>query len=110
MTSELHINETLTSPDVDLTGKKVLITGSSRGVGAEAARIAAERGADVAINYRSKARRAEQVADKVRAAGRTAILVESDITDEASVDAMFEQVKSELGGLDIVVLNASGGL
>lgn len=110
MTNELHINETLTSPDVDLTGKRMLITGSSRGVGAEAARIAAERGASVAINYRSKAKRAEQVADKVRAAGGTAIIVPADMTDAASVDAMFETVKQELGGLDILVLNASGGL
>jgi NAD(P)-dependent dehydrogenase (short-subunit alcohol dehydrogenase family) len=110
MTSEMHINETLINPDVDLTGKRMLVTGSSRGVGAETARIAAERGADVAINYRSKAKRAEQVAEKVRAAGRNAVLVASDITDEASVDAMFESVKDELGGLDILVLNASGGL
>lgn len=110
MTSELNINETLTSPDVDLTGKRILITGASRGVGAEVARIAAERGADVAINYRSKAKRAEQVAEKVRAVGRTAVIVPGDMTDPASVDAMFEVVKNELGGLDILVLNASGGL
>lgn len=110
MTSELHINETLTTPDVDLTGKRMLITGSSRGVGAEVARIAAERGAAVAVSYRSKVRRAEQVAEKIRAAGGTAVIVEADMTDRDSVDAMFETVKEQLGGLDIVVLNASGGL
>jgi NAD(P)-dependent dehydrogenase (short-subunit alcohol dehydrogenase family) len=110
MTHELHINETLTSPDVDLTGKRMMVTGSSRGVGAETVRIAAERGASVAINYRSKARRAEQVADKIRAAGGTAMIVEADMTDPASIDAAFESVKAEFGGLDILVLNASGGL
>jgi NAD(P)-dependent dehydrogenase (short-subunit alcohol dehydrogenase family) len=110
MTSQLHINETLTSPGVDLAGKRFLITGSSRGVGAEAARIAAECGASVAINYRSKARRAEQVADKVREAGGKAVLVEADITDSDSVTAMFKTVNNELGGLDVLVLNASGGL
>lgn len=110
MTSELHINETLTTPDVDLTGKRMLITGSSRGVGAEVARIAAERGAAVAVNCRSKVRRAEQVAEKIRAAGGTAVIVEADMTDRDSVDAMFETVKEQLGGLDIFVLNASGGL
>jgi NAD(P)-dependent dehydrogenase (short-subunit alcohol dehydrogenase family) len=110
MTSDVHINETLTNPNVDLNGKRILITGSSRGVGAEAARIAAERGADVAINYRSKVRRAEQVAEKVRAAGGNAVLVAADMTDPLSVDAMFEAVKAGLGGLDVLVLNASGGL
>ena len=53
---------------------------------------------------------AEQVAGKVREAGGEAMLVEADLTDAASVDAMFESVKEGFGGLDILVLNASGGL
>lgn len=110
MKSELRIDSTLTNPQVDLTDKKVLVTGSSRGVGAEAARIAALRGADVAINYRSKAKRAEQVAESVRAAGREAVIVKADITGEESVDAMYSSVKDAFGKLDVLVLNASGGL
>ncbi|HEV2072933.1 MAG TPA: hypothetical protein VGR29_04745 [Thermomicrobiales bacterium] len=66
MTHDIHINTTPGEPDVDLTGKKLPVTGGSRGVGAEVARIGAVCGADVAINYRSKLRRAEQVAGKVR--------------------------------------------
>lgn len=110
MTNEMRIESTLTHPEVDLSGKRVLVTGGSRGVGAEVARIAAEAGADVAINYRNKARRAEQVADTVRALGRKAAIVQADITDPASVAAMYEAVRAQLGGLDVLVLNASGGL
>jgi 3-oxoacyl-[acyl-carrier protein] reductase len=90
--------------------KSALVTGASRGVGAETARLLAARGYDIAVNYRSKRRRAEQVGEMVEAAGRKAILVEADMTDEAAVDAMFADVNREFGGLDLLVLNASGGL
>ncbi len=85
MTHDIHINTTPGEPDVDLTGKKLLVTGGSRGLGAEVARMAARCGADVAINYRSKVRRAEQVAERVRELGREALVVEADITDPDSV-------------------------
>lgn len=110
MEPSFTITTTLTDPGVDLTGKRVLITGASRGVGAAAAVIAARAGADVAINYRSKLKRAEAVAADVRALGRTAVTVEGDLTDEASLQAMFAAAAEGLGGLDVVVLNASGGL
>ncbi|HVL25171.1 MAG TPA: SDR family oxidoreductase [Thermomicrobiales bacterium] len=110
MSSAVHIDESPATPDVDLTGKAILVTGGSRGVGAETVRIAAERGADVAINYRSKARRAEQIAESVRGAGRQAAIVEADITDGASVDAMYDTVREAFGRLDVLILNASGGL
>jgi len=93
-----------------LAGKTVLVTGASRGVGRAAALFLAERGATVVINYRSKARRAEQVAEEVEAKGGKAFIVEADVTDFASVDAMYGKVKDELGGLDVLILNASGGL
>jgi len=110
MSTEVRIEESPATPDVDLSGIAMLVTGGSRGVGAEVSRIAAERGADVAINYRSKARRAEQVAETVQAAGRQAVIIEADITDEASVDRMYEAVNDAFGRLDVLVLNASGGL
>ncbi|MGB3328712.1 MAG: SDR family oxidoreductase [Thermomicrobiales bacterium] len=93
-----------------LAGKTVLVTGASRGVGRAAALFLAERGATVVINYRSKARRAEQVAEEVEAKGGKAFIVEADVTDTASVDAMYGKVKDEVGGLDVLILNASGGL
>lgn len=110
MINELHINQTLTNPDVDLTDRSVLITGASRGVGAAASKFAAEAGADVVINYRSKERRAQSVADSVKETGRHAVLAQADLTNQADVTAMFAKVKEELDQLDVLVLNASGGL
>lgn len=86
------------------------MTGGSRGVGAEVARLLAEAGVRVAVNYRDKARRAESVVRAVEAAGSTGIAVKADITDAASVDAMMNTVEESFGGLDILILNASGGL
>jgi NAD(P)-dependent dehydrogenase (short-subunit alcohol dehydrogenase family) len=87
-----------------------LITGGSRGIGAATAVRLAGDGVDVAINYRDKAARAEKVADAVHGLGRRAITVQADLTDSKAVDAMVAAVIDELGGLDIVILNASGGL
>jgi 3-oxoacyl-[acyl-carrier protein] reductase len=92
-----------------LNGKIALVTGASRGIGASVTRILAERGADIIINYRSKGRRAEEVAYSVRAAGCRAILIQADITNEAEVRAMMKTVE-EVGRLDLLILNASGGL
>jgi NAD(P)-dependent dehydrogenase (short-subunit alcohol dehydrogenase family) len=92
------------------SARTALVTGASRGVGAETARLLAERGFDVAINYRSKVRRAEQIAEKVRAAGRTALLAAADMTDAETVEQMFTGIEQEFGSLDLLVLNASGGL
>ena len=90
--------------------RTVLVTGASRGVGAESAKLFASHGYDVAVNYRSKIRRAEQVAEAIRANGQDALLVEADMTDGDAVDSMFVQIEDGFGGLDLLVLNASGGL
>ena len=97
-------------PAESLTGKVALVTGSSRGIGADTIRYFAEAGADVVINFRNKAPRAEKLADEVRALGRRALVVGADLTDPASVAEMFDAVKAEFGGLDVLVLNASGGM
>jgi 3-oxoacyl-[acyl-carrier protein] reductase len=94
----------------NLTGKVALITGASRGIGAAVAQLLAEQGADVVINYRSKGSRAEEVAAKIIANGGRAILAQADITNENDVSEMFEAVAAECGKLDLLVLNASGGL
>lgn len=87
-----------------------LITGGSRGIGAATALRLARDGVDVAVNYRNKAARAGKVADEVRTLGRRALTVQADLTDDEAVDAMVSRVVDELGGLDILILNASGGL
>ena len=93
-----------------LDGRRALVTGSSRGIGADTVRYFAEAGAAVVINFRNKEARAVKLADSIREAGGTAITVGADLTDLASVAAMFGTVESDLGGLDILVLNASGGM
>lgn len=93
-----------------IDGKTALVTGASRGIGAEVARLLGGRGADVAINFRSKSSRASEIADEVRARERRAILVQADLTDASSVGQMMQSIGKEFGRLDILVLNASGGL
>lgn len=90
--------------------KVSLVTGASRGIGAAVATLLAQRGADVALNYRSKGSRAEDVANQVQALGRRALLVQADIVDRDSVARMMGEVRDAFGKLDILVLNASGGL
>ena len=94
----------------NLANKRVLITGASRGVGAALAKIMAQRGADIVLNYRSKRPRAEAVAQQVRELGRRAVLVQADITAQEDVARIVREAGAALGGLDILVLNASGGL
>lgn len=93
-----------------LEGKRVLVTGSSRGIGADTVGYFAEAGAKVVINFRNKEARATKLADAIRAAGGTALTVGADLTDADSVAAMFETIRTEFGGLDILVMNASGGM
>jgi 3-oxoacyl-[acyl-carrier protein] reductase len=93
-----------------LDGKRVLVTGSSRGIGADTVRYFAEAGASVVVNYRSKAPRATKLVDQITAAGGTAFAVGADLTDASSRAALFAEIEEKLGGLDVLVLNASGGM
>ena len=97
-------------PPDSLKGKTALVTGSSRGIGADTVRYLAEAGANVVINYRNKAPRAERLAAQLRELGVQVLTVAADLTDQASVDGMFAQIASEFGSLDLLVLNASGGM
>ncbi|MET4705706.1 SDR family oxidoreductase [Frigoribacterium sp. UYMn621] len=93
-----------------LDGLRALVTGSSRGIGADTVSYFAEAGASVVINYRNKEARANKLVDKIVAAGGSAVAIGADLTDPSSVAAMFNTIQSELGGLDILVMNASGGM
>src|SRR6478672_7384128 len=68
-----------------LAGKTALVTGSSRGIGADTVRYFAQAGADVVINYRNKAPRAEKLAAELREKGVQALVVGADLTDPISV-------------------------
>lgn len=93
-----------------LAGKTALVTGSSRGIGADTARYFAAAGANVVINYRSKAPRAEKLVAELAEQGTSAIAVGADLTDAESVAAMMQQIRERFGSLDVLVLNASGGM
>jgi 3-oxoacyl-[acyl-carrier protein] reductase len=88
----------------------VLITGASRGVGAEIATQLADSAHHVVGNDREKAKRADAVVDAVRAAGGNASAVRADVTEEQAVATMLEDIDDRFGNLDVLVLNASGGL
>lgn len=106
----------MTSPSTNplaphsLDGKRVLVTGSSRGIGADTAAYFAGAGARVAINYRNKEARALKLVSQLEEAGGSAIAIGADLTDAASVAALVDTVTAQFGGLDILVLNASGGM
>ena len=93
-----------------LAGTRALVTGSSRGIGADTVRYFAAAGASVVINFRNKEARALKLVAEIEAAGGTAIAVGADLTDPASVAGMFATITERLGGLDILVMNASGGM
>jgi NAD(P)-dependent dehydrogenase (short-subunit alcohol dehydrogenase family) len=84
----------------------ILVTGGSRGIGAEVCRQAAAAGHDVAVNFASDAAAAEAVAAEVRAAGRHAMTIKANVADEADIITMFDVVASTLGPLTAFVNNA----
>ncbi|OIN91466.1 hypothetical protein AUJ42_01885 [Candidatus Collierbacteria bacterium CG1_02_44_10] len=90
----------------DLTGKKALVTGGSRGIGRGIAICLAKQGADVAINYHSKKDEAEVVAAKIKAMGREAFTVQADVSKTEDVVRMFAEVMAKWGKLDILANNA----
>lgn len=83
----------------------LLVTGGSRGIGAAVCQLAAQKGYAVAVNYAGNAAAAAVVAS-IRAHGGTAISVQADVADEASVLAMFARIDTELGPLTALVNNA----
>lgn len=87
-----------------------LVTGASRGIGADVAQQLAGPDTHVVVNYREKVKRANTVVDAIRRAGGRASTLGADITDEAAATAMIERVGREFGRLDVLVLNASTGL
>ena len=91
-------------------GKHAFVSGSSRGIGAQVAQLLAGKGATVAINYRDKVVRAEKVANAIIENGGKAIVVGADLTDYSSIDGLAATLKEQFGGLDLLVLNASGGM
>jgi NAD(P)-dependent dehydrogenase (short-subunit alcohol dehydrogenase family) len=99
-----------TAQSAPLAGKTAIVTGSSRGIGASTAKILAGEGAAVVINYRQKAPRANKVVAEIEAAGGRALAVGGDLTNPEDVEKLAQAALDTFGSLDVLVLNASGGM
>ena len=96
----------MTVPDLNLTGKRALVTGGSRGVGAATVHLLARAGADVGISYQSRADEARRVVEEARALGVRGWAEAGDLSERAAADRLFRRVDEEFGELDIFVGNA----
>ncbi|MGP5071575.1 SDR family oxidoreductase [Arthrobacter rhombi] len=93
-----------------LNGKTAIVTGSSRGIGAEVAKNLAADGASVVVNYRQKAPRAQKIVQGIIDAGGQAVAVGADLTAEGGAQSLVDAAQENFGSVDVLVLNASGGM
>ncbi len=91
---------------IDLKGKRALVTGGSRGIGAATALLLAECGADVGIGYRNREKDAEEVVRQIASLGVRGFAQAADIGTVAGTELLFARAARELGGLDLFVGNA----
>jgi 3-oxoacyl-[acyl-carrier protein] reductase len=89
-----------------LAGKIALVTGSSQGIGRATAKRLALSGADIVINYRSKANAADEVKASIEEMGRRCIAVQADVSQEEDVTRLFAEANESLGPITILVNNA----
>ena len=90
-----------------LAGKVAIVSGASRGIGRATALALAEAGCDVALNYRSGADEAEDLAEQIGRLGRRAMLVAGDVANQAAVEQMVADTVGRFGRLDVAVTNAA---
>lgn len=96
----------MTDP-LDFTGKVVLVTGSSRGIGAETIQAFGERGARCVVNYVADAEGTNKAdAQKTAQALTDALVIECDVTNPAQVESMMMEIGDKRGGLDVLVNNS----
>jgi 3-oxoacyl-[acyl-carrier protein] reductase len=93
--------------DLDFIGKAVLVTGSSRGIGAEMVKAFGKRGAKCVVNYFADPQGQNKAdADKVAQELKDPLVIDCDVTQPQQVEAMMKQIQGRYGGLDILVNNA----
>jgi enoyl-[acyl-carrier protein] reductase III len=94
---------------IDLSGRVALVTGASRGIGRACALRLAEAGADVALNFVTSRRAADEAARAIQALGRRAAVVKADVSEPEDIQAMIGFIDETFGRLDILVSNAATG-
>ena len=89
-----------------LSNKVAIVTGSSRGIGAQIAITLAEAGASVVINYSSNQKPADKIVSEINASGGSAVAIKADISSPEEVKLMFDLAISQFGKVDILINNA----
>ena len=89
-----------------LSNKVAVVTGASKGIGAEIAKSLAAEGAAVVVNYASSKEGADRVVDEIQAAGGKAIAVKADVAKAADVKRLFDETRKAFGKVDVLVNNA----
>jgi NAD(P)-dependent dehydrogenase (short-subunit alcohol dehydrogenase family) len=92
--------------DIQLKGKRVLVTGGNSGIGEAMALVFADAGADVAINYVTNEPAAKQLVQKIEAKGRKALALKANVAEEQEVLRMFDELDRAWGGIDVLLDNA----
>jgi 3-oxoacyl-[acyl-carrier protein] reductase len=92
---------------LSFVGKSVIVTGASGGIGSETARLFAEKGARVVVNFFSSAEKAEKTVRAIRGLGGEAFAVRADVSDPGNVSSMVKQTVEKFGRIDVLVNNAA---
>src|SRR6202011_4244407 len=89
-----------------LNGKVAVVTGASKGIGADIAKQFAAEGAAVVVNYASSKEGADRAVDKIAKRGGRAVAVQANVAKKADITRLFAEAKKAFGKIDILVNNA----